>query len=46
MKIAVEKDTLEKVVTYLSTKPWAEVQGLIVLLSKSEMIEEKPKLEE
>lgn len=42
MKFTVEKDTLEKVLNYLSTKPWREVNELVALLSKVEPVKEQP----
>lgn len=40
MKFTIEQDTLEKIATYLTAKPWNEVNGLINLISKAEPIKE------
>lgn len=32
MKLVIEKEDLEKIINYLSTKPWREVSGLMKML--------------
>jgi hypothetical protein len=39
MKLEIDKDLIEKIANYLVTKPWIEVQGLLVELQKLKPVE-------
>lgn len=41
MKFLIKKEQLQELLNYLSSKPWQEVNSLIVELSKLEKLEEK-----
>jgi hypothetical protein len=44
MNLVIPKDTLDKVLNYLASRPWIETNQLIVGLSKLQQLpEEKPK---
>jgi hypothetical protein len=40
MSFKLTADQLQKILNYLSSRPWAEVNNLIIELSKLEKIEE------
>lgn len=40
-KFIIKSDELTELLNYLSTRPWGEVNNLIVKLSKLEKVEEK-----
>lgn len=41
MKIVLLKEEAEKIANYLASRPWGEVNHLLGLLAKAEVIEEK-----
>jgi hypothetical protein len=43
MKLIITAEQVEKLLNYLASRPWMEVNNLIAELSKLEKIEDKPK---
>ena len=41
MKVLLLKEDAEKLANYLASRPWGEVNGLLALFAKAEMVEEE-----
>jgi hypothetical protein len=45
MKVSLLKEDAEKIVNYLASRPWGEVNQLLVLLAQAELVKEEVKEE-